>query len=426
MLEDYESATPKSKKLWARALKVFAGGVNHNIRTFGLDVCNSHPPFIARGEGSHLWDVDGNEYVDYWLTHYSAILGHNHPVIQKAIVDRAQDGHHLGALNEHQVEMAERMQDAIPFFEKMRFCSTGGEATMYAVRLARLFTGKPLVAKAFGGWHGGNDAVGYHIKHPYDDEPWYDGVTFNYNDKESVNRLLERHGEDIAAFIVEPVLGAGGGLPPRNGFLSYLREETEKRGIVLIFDEIITGFRLTYGSAGLNLFGVEPDLATFGKIAGGGMHLGAYGGREDIMQLAAPHSEGGRWVGGGTFSSHPLSMVAGSAALDELQKRRDDFSKLNDKGDQFREKINEILHDKGQSAISTGTGSIVFIHTLKDNIDPPLTGEKLGRLLDRKSLAEFQSKLIEKGVFGHHGLGALSFAHSEQDLEFTLDAIAEV
>jgi len=426
MLEDYESSTPKSKKLWARALEVFAGGVNHNIRTFGLDECNSHPPFIARGKGSHLWDVDGNKYVDYWLTHYSAILGHNHPAIREAIINQAKHGHHLGALNEHQVEMAESMQDAIPFFEKMRFCSTGGEATMYAVRLARLFTGKSLVAKAFGGWHGGNDAVAYHIKYPYDDDPWYNGVTFNYNDKESVDKLLESHGDDIAAFIVEPVLGAGGGLPPRNGFLNYLRKETEKRGIVLIFDEIITGFRLTYGSAGLNLFGVEPDLATFGKIAGGGMHLGAYGGREDIMQLAAPHAEGGRWVGGGTFSSHPLSMVAGLATLDELQKRKDDYSKLNKKGDQFREKINQILHDKGQSAISTGTGSIVFIHALSDTIDPPLTGEKLGRLLDRRSLAEFQSKLIEKGVFGHHGLGALSFAHSEQDLEFTLDAIAKV
>ncbi|MHA1483874.1 MAG: aspartate aminotransferase family protein [Candidatus Thorarchaeota archaeon] len=425
MLEKYKQATPKSRDLWSRALKVFAGGVNHNIRTFGMVSPGAYPPYIKRGTGSKIWDEDGNEYVDWWMTHYSHILGHNHPRVGKAIQKQMEDCIHLGALNEHQVIFAEKIQEAIPYLKRMRFCATGSEAAMYAVRLARLFTGKRLVAKARGGWHGGSDALGYHISFPFSDDPFYDGVSFEFNDSNSVNLLLKKHGKELAAIVVEPVLGAGGGIPPEPDFLPYLREETEARGILLIFDEIITGFRLRYGAAGKDIFNAEPDLLTLGKIAAGGMPLGVYGGREDVMALAAPGAKGGRWVGGGTFSSHPLSMVSGIATLDQLHSLSDDYASLNKRGEDFRERLNHILVNKNVNALATGYGSMLFINCLKHDIgSATLTGGSIGAVFDKRGQDIFQAMLMEQGVFGYHGLGALSFEHSEQDLERTLEAVS--
>ncbi len=426
MLEKYVSNTPASGKYWDRAKKVFAGGINHNIRTFGLDRCGAYPPFINRGEGSHIWDIDGNEYIDWWMTHFSAILGHNHPSIEDAIVKQAQQGHHFGALNPFQVEFAERLASAIPFLKKMRFCSTGAEATMYAVRLARLFTGRRLVAKALGGWHGGNDALGYYLKHPFSDEPFYDGVAFNFNDRDSVDLMMKEHGDQLAAVIVEPVLGAGGGLAPENDFLRYLREETAERNIILIFDEIITGFRFCYGSAGMDIYGVQPDLITLGKIAGGGMHLGVYGGREDLMALAVPKAEGGRWVGGGTFSSHPLTMVAGLATLRELKKRVEEYGKLNTQGDELRSNLNDLFETHDSNLLATGTGSLVFIHWLNRPIRHPYTATDIANNLNHNELDRFQCRLVESGIFGYHGLGALSFEHTSDDVSETVNSISQL
>ncbi|MFX0209085.1 MAG: aspartate aminotransferase family protein [Candidatus Hodarchaeota archaeon] len=427
MLEKYKEATSGSRKLWDRALKIFPGGINHNIRTFGLDRCGAYPPFMKRAEGSHIWDVDDNDYVDWWMTHYSMILGHNHPKIREYIQTQVIEGHHLGALNEPQVILGEKIREAIPFMTKMRFCTTGSESTAYAVRLARLFTGKRLVAKACGGWHGGNDALGYHLSYPFSDEPFFDGISFDFNNRESVDTLFNNHGKDLAAVVIEPVLGAGGGLAPKPDFLPYLREETEKRDILLIFDEIVTGFRLCYGSGGKEVFGVEPDLITLGKIAAGGMPVGVYGGREDVMSLATPGAKGGRWVGGGTFSSHPISMVAGIATLDTLQSLKEEYIILNSRGDKFRGEINELIENSKVDALATGTGSIIFIHWLKSKLkETEITGVKIGEALDKGQLDHFQGRLLEQGVFGYHGLGALSFAHSEKDLEFTLEAIEKV
>jgi glutamate-1-semialdehyde 2,1-aminomutase len=426
MLEKFKAETPKSRGFWKRSKKVFAGGINHNIRTFGLDRCGAYPPFINRGKGSHIWDIDGNEYIDWWMTHFSAILGHNHPSVEEAIVKQVQNGHHFGALNPFQVEFAESLASAIPFLRKMRFCSTGAEATMYTVRLARLFTGRRLVAKALGGWHGGNDALGYYLKHPFSDEPFYDGVAFNYNDRNSVDIMMNEHGNQLAAVIVEPVLGAGGGLAPEADFLQYLREETERRDIILIFDEIITGFRFCYGSAGSDIYGVQPDLITLGKIAGGGMHLGVYGGREDVMGLAVPKADGGRWVGGGTFSSHPLTMVAGLATLSELRKRKEEYKKLNDRGEELRSKLNELFETNHSKLLATGTGSLVFVHWLNNPIEHPYTGADIANNLNHSELDRFQSRLVENGVFGYHGLGALSFEHTQDDVNETVDVISQL
>ena len=424
MLEEYEKRTPKSEALWKRALQVFPGGVSHNIRNFDMPGCGSYPPYIVRGEGGHIWDADGNEYIDWWLTHYSMILGHNNPVVKKAIMERLEDGHHFGAPNEPQVEYGEALQKAVPVLEKMRFTATGSESVMYASRLARLFTGRKVIGKSLGGWHGGSDSLAYHIGYPYADTPYFDGVSFNFNDRESLDDMLKKHGKDLACIVVEPVIGAGGGIPPADEFLVYLREETESRDILLIFDEIITGFRLRYGTAGDSIFGAKPDLLTLGKAAAGGMPLGVYGGREDVMALAAPGAKGGRWVGGGTFSSHPLTMVAGLAVLQELREKQDEYARLKAMGDDFRRRLNDMLGERSAALVGTGYGSINFVSCLKSPLDGlPRTPGQLGALFDHKRQSLFQGHLMQEGVFGYHGLGALSFTHSQEDIEQTLEGI---
>jgi len=427
MLEDYNSRTPKSASLWKRAVTLFPSGVSHNIRDFGMPVCDSYPPYVSHGKGGHIWDVDGNEYIDWWMTHYSLILGHDDPVVKKAIIDQVEGGHHFGIPNEPQVRYGEKLQVAVPLLKKMRFTATGAESTQYAVRLARLFTKRKLVGKSLGGWHGGNDALTFHMSHPYSDEAFYNGVSFDYNNRDSLDEMLKQHGNDLAAVIVEPVIGAGGGIPPYDDFLVYLREETESRDILLIHDEIITGFRLRYGTAGDKLFGSEPDLLTLGKAAAGGMPLGVYGGREDIMALAVPGAKGGRWVGGGTFSSHPLTMAAGIAVLDRLYEKRNEYDRLNKMGDSFRENLNEMLREMKAPLIGTGYGSINFVsHLTRALDDPPKTPRQLGALFDHDQQDIFQGYLMQEGIFGYHGLGALSFTHTEEDVQKTLDGISNV
>ncbi|MFX0116334.1 MAG: aspartate aminotransferase family protein [Candidatus Hodarchaeota archaeon] len=427
MLDRYKESTLQSRELWNRANTLFPGGISHNIRTFGLDRCGAYPPFIKKAEKSHIWDVDGNEYVDWWMTHFAAILGHNPPIVREAIQTQLSNGIHFGTPNEPEVVFGEKLHEAIPYLTKMRITTTGSEATMYAVRLARTFTRKRLVAKVRAGWHGGNDALGYHVSYPYYDAPFYDGVSFEFNDRKSVETLLRKHGTDLAAIVVEPVLGAGGGLSPEPDFLPYLREETTARDILLIFDEIITGFRLCFGAAGKDVFGAEPDLLALGKIVAGGMPLGVYGGREDIMELAIPGIEGGCWAGGGTFSGHPLTMAAGIATLEKLRSLKDEYNSLNRRGEKFHERLNDLFKSEKALALATGTGSIIFIHWLKKELeDSPLTGGIIGQALDHVRLDKFQALLIEQGVFGYHGLGALSFTHSEKDLERTFEAIAKV
>ena len=425
MLEDYTARTPKSRELWKRAVTLFPGGVSHNIRNFGMPGCGSYPPYVSHGKGSHIWDVDGNEYIDWWITHYSLILGHDDPVVKKAIIDRVEGGHHFGIPNEPQVRYGENLKAAVPRLEKMRFTATGAESTQYAVRLARLFTKRKLIAKSLGGWHGGNDALTFHMSHPYTDDAFYNGVSFDYNDRESLDVMLKEYGKDLAGIIVEPVIGAGGGIPPKDDFLVYLREETEARDILLIHDEIITGFRLRYGTSGERLFGSRPDLVTLGKAAAGGMPLGVYGGREDIMALAVPGAKGGRWVGGGTFSSHPLTMVAGIAVLDRLYEKRDEYDRLNKMGDSFRERLNQMLQEMNAPVVGTGYGSINFVSYLTKVLDEPLqTPGQLGALFDHTKQDFFQGFLMQEGIFGYHGLGALSFTHTQEDIERTLEGIS--
>ena len=221
MLERYQKQTRQSGSLFKRAQRLFPAGVNHNIRTFGIDKCGAYPPFMKRGDGGRIWDVDGNEYIDWWMTHYSKILGHNNPHVNNAIQEQLNEAVHLGALNESQVEFGEMLQSSVPTLKKMRFCSTGSEATMYAVRLARLFTGRPLVGKTLGGWHGGNDALGHHLHHPFKDKAFFGGAVFDFNDTKSIDvSVIEQHlaaEADIGDGIIHPIEAAkeGGLTTPR-------------------------------------------------------------------------------------------------------------------------------------------------------------------------------------------------------------------
>ena len=424
-MERYKSSTEKSNALWERASKLFPGGVSHNIRQFGLPAAGAYPPYITHGDAGHIWDVDGNEYIDWWMTHYSQILGHNNATVREAISEGLASGIHYGAPNPPQVVYGEKLKEAVPLLEKMRFTSTGSESTMYAVRLSRLFTGRRLVGKSLGGWHGGNDALTYHISHPYSDEPFFNGVSFDYNNRASLDEMLKKHGNDLAAVVIEPVIGAGGAIPPQSDFLQYLREETESRDILLIFDEIITGFRFRYGTAGDGLFGVEPDLLTLGKAAAGGMPLGVYGGREDVMALATPGAKKGRWVGGGTFSSHPLTMAAGIAVLNQLEQMKGEYLKLSRRGDDFLVRLNNLLEEKEAPLVATGYGSFIAISCLIERPKNPIvTPSQLGRLFNPSKQDLFQSLLMQERIFGYHGLGAMSFTHEAADLEQTVNALS--
>ena len=293
-LEIFEEKRPKSKDLWKRALKNLPGGISHNIRTFGLPSIGGFPVFINSSRGPYLTDIDGNEYLDCWNGHFAMILGHTHPEIQETITQNLTAGWHFGTNTEHQVKLAETIVKDNPGIEKMRFCVSGTEATMYASRLARAFTKRKLVAKARLGWHGANDTLSYDVgnlighKSPPGlvDAEKAGIISFEINNEDTFD-LIKQNADNLAAIILEPVLGGGGGFPVEHSFLKRLREVTEQYNIILIFDEIITGYRFT-DSLFQKELNIKADLTTMGKIIGGGMPIGAIGGREDIIDQSSP------------------------------------------------------------------------------------------------------------------------------------------
>ncbi|TET60535.1 aminotransferase class III-fold pyridoxal phosphate-dependent enzyme, partial [Candidatus Aerophobetes bacterium] len=270
VLKDYRTRTPESEKLFERAKKVMAGGVCHNIRYFP-----PYPFYIKEARGSKVWDVDGNEYIDLWMAHYEAILGHSPEIIVNEVSRILSKGMHWGLVNEYQVELAELICQVVPSAEKVRFCCSGTEATMYAVRLARAFTGKSVILKVEGGWHGANTDLSVAIHSPYEEKesagllPEVSRYTKSipFNDVEGSLRIMRQNAENLAAVLIEPVPGQGY-VPAESGYLEALREEARKLDALLIFDEVIDGFRLSLGGA-QEKYGITPDLTTLGKILGG-------------------------------------------------------------------------------------------------------------------------------------------------------------
>lgn len=430
LFDRYRELFPVSADFHNRALAVMPGGVSHNLR-----LINPHPFYPEKAKGARLTTKEGRTLIDLWMGHYAMILGHAPDFVAEAAVRAISGGWHWGVPCEGQVLLAEKLQKAVPVMEKMRFCCTGTEATMYSVRLARAFTNKPFVLKVAGGWHGASTDLSFSVKHPFEGpegpgllEPEAQGVgRLHFNDVEASAKVIEQHKNELAAIIVEPMIGAGGFLPPKPGYLEFLRKACTDLGAVLIFDEIITGFRFRYGSLG-DMYGVKPDLTTFGKIVGGGFPIGVYGGREEIMTLCDPRKKNtpGRpvLVGGGTFSCNPVSMAGGLATLDALEKDADTlYPALAEKGEKMRKGVVARLTAKGIPAVTTGMGSLFMTHILKgedSEINSPgdVAAKTRGELPDR----EMKAALLNYGVYTVHGGGSLSAAHDDQTIESLLEA----
>jgi glutamate-1-semialdehyde 2,1-aminomutase len=416
MAGTYEERTSGSRRLFQRARKVFAGGVNHNARYF-----EPYPLFVSRARGQHIWDEDGNRYTDYWMGHMALILGHSPAVVTEALRGQVGRGTHFGTSSSLSVELGEEITKTVPCAEMLRFCNSGAEATMYLVRLARGFTGKRVLIKMAGGWHGYGTELNKGVHEPFNktegagilpEEQAFIRVV-DFNDLEAAERAVRAARDDVAAVFLEPVLGAGGCLPADPEYLRGLRELADRWGFLLAFDEIITGFRVALGGA-QQRYRVTPDIASFGKTIGGGLPIGLVCGRREIISRADPaRREGFVSIGGGTFSENPLSMTAGLATIRYLRRNESKvYPDLERKGKSLRSGVDVALREGGLEAETTGLGSLFLTHFGRRD-----------RTEDKKTRNRFALYLMSKGIFfmpGHPG--GVSTAHTDRDMEQMISA----
>jgi glutamate-1-semialdehyde 2,1-aminomutase len=349
------------------------------------------------------------------------ILGHNPPEVQQSIKEYLEYGWHFGTNTEYQVKLADMIIQENAGIEKIRFCVTGTEATMYASRLARAFTKKRIIAKAKLGWHGANDTLSYDIGSLVGGE-FPPGLvkaeeagimTFEINNETTFD-IIKENANNLAAIILEPILGGGGGFPVELDFLKRLREETEQYNILLIFDEVITGYRFI-DALFQNELGVIPDLTTMGKIIGGGMPIGAIGGRNDIIEQSSPEMENQVLIGGGTFSGYPLSMIAGLKTLEILKKSHKDYLRINEEGDKLLKDLNQFFNEEELPIIAIGHKSMILLHVLSKWIENPSIKEIID-FKDEKREALLQLTLFNRNISGLHGLGSISMAHTHENI----------
>lgn len=412
--------TVLSEELFRKACQLIPGGVNSPVRAFrSVDL---NPRYIARGKGSHIWDVDGNEYIDFigsWGPH---ILGHNHPSIVEAIIRELANGTSYGACNPREVEMAELICEFFPSVELVRMVNSGTEATMSAVRLARGYTGREKIIKFEGCYHGHADSFLIQAGSGLATfgEVGSAGVTQHtaehtlvatYNDIESVQQLLAQYDGQVAAIILEPIMGNMGLILPEEGFLSELRRLTEERDIILIFDEVISGFRASQGGA-QGFYGIRPDLTCLGKIIGGGLPVGAFGGRREIMERLSPL---GSVYQAGTLSGNPLALAAGIAMLKEL-KNPEVYQALEAKGQMLETLLLPTLQKYHEHISYNRLGSLSTLffkpNGVKNNAD--------AKDADTTKYAEYFRLMLEAGIYlppSQFECLFLSQAHSTEDLE---------
>ncbi|MGC8672755.1 MAG: glutamate-1-semialdehyde 2,1-aminomutase [Thermoplasmata archaeon] len=334
----------RSEKYFKISREMFPGGVNSPVRFF-----EPYPIFMKKGKGSRIFDVDGNSYVDFCLAYGPLILGHGDANVKYAVKKQLENGWIFGTPTEQEISLGKLIKNAVPYIEMMRFVSSGTEATMHAIRLARAYTNRKKIIKVFGGFHGSHDsvlvspgsgAIGIPSSPGIPQEISSNTLVVNYNDKNEMEKVLKENKNEIASIIVEPVLGNVGVILPEDNYLKFLREKATENNSLLIFDEVITGFRFHYGSAG-QYYNVEPDLSIFGKIVGGGFPMAIFGGKKEIMEHIAPS---GKVYQAGTFSGNPISMVAGIATLNKLKKM--DYDILNEKIRIIEKYVNDAKIDK--------------------------------------------------------------------------------
>jgi glutamate-1-semialdehyde 2,1-aminomutase len=375
---------------------------------------------VSHVKGSKIFDVDGNTYIDFWMGHYTHILGHNPAPIRKAVERQLEKGVHLGVCHELEVALAEQVVKMVPCAELVRFTNSGTEASMYATRLARAYTGKNKIVKFEGGWHGGYDALQIGVRPPLDvpetsgvpEEVTRNTIVAPFNDIEATRRKVK--DQEVAAFFVEPVLGSGGGIAARKEFLKGTKELAREKNALLIFDEVITGFRLSPGGA-QKFYGVTPDLTVLGKILGGGFPVGAVVGREEIMQWldATVYKRPQLCFHGGTFSANPITMTAGLTMLKILEDGSI-IRQLNRRCARLRQQLKDTFGKSGIDVQATGEGSLFQTHFTKEEIKDVHAVSRA----DDKRLDDYHMSLMMNGVFFlPRKLGALSKAHTDADVE---------
>jgi glutamate-1-semialdehyde 2,1-aminomutase len=426
--ESRSNARPISAELFERAQKILVGGVDSPVRAFRA--VGGTPLSIDRAQGSRLWDLDGREYLDYVCSWGALILGHAHPDVVAAVADQAARGTSYGMTSPLEVELAEQISRALPSIELMRFVSSGTEATMSAIRAARGFTKRDLILKFEGDYHGHSDSflveagsglatLGISASPGVPDALAKLTLNAPYNDLDAVAEIFQKYRGQIAAVIVEPVAANMGVVPPTFGFLDALRELTSQDGALLIFDEVITGFRIAHGGA-QNLFKIRPDLTTLGKIIGGGLPVAAYGGRRDVMEMVAPL---GPVYQAGTLSGNPLAMRAGLATLPKLAAPGF-YDALSRKAGRFGEGLRAALKEAEIPGYVSVAGSLLTLFFTDDAVLDYSEAKKS----DTKRFAAFFNHMLDRGIFlapSQFEALFVSAAHSDEDIDRTISAARE-
>jgi len=418
--------TDQSRKLQKRAEKLIPGGVNSPVRAFRSVGCE--PPYIVRGQGAHIWDADGNEYVDYIGSWGPLILGHATPTIIDAVIAAARNGTSFGASTPAEADLAELVISAFPHMQKVRFVSSGTEATMSAIRLARGYTKRKYIVKFEGCYHGHSDALlvkagsgiatlGIPGSAGVPEEFTQFTLALPYNDADAIEQTFAKFKHQIACVIVEPVVGNMGCVPPAAGYLEALRAITARDQTLLIFDEVMTGFRLAFGGA-QELYGIQPDLTTMGKIIGGGLPVGAYGGPSEVMDLIAPL---GPVSQAGTLSGNPLAMAAGFATLSYLRDHKDVYTKLDKLAREVVAGVAAAAKDAGVTMCHNRAGSMfTWFFTAG-----PVTDWTSAAKCDTEAFGRFFRAMLENEIYlppSQFEAAFLGAAHTESDVRQTIAA----
>ena len=419
----------KSRELRRRAEAVIPGGVNSPVRAFRA--VGGDPPFITRGQGAHIWDADGNQYIDYVGSWGPLILGHAAPAVVEAVIDAARRGTSFGASTPSEIDLAEAVLDAFPSMEHVRFVSSGTEATMSAIRLARAHTHRKYIVKFEGCYHGHSDALlvkagsgvatlGIPGSAGVPEEFVQFTLALPYNDPDAVEQAFRKYPGQIACVIVEPVVGNMGCVPPQKGYLDALRYLTSRDNALLIFDEVMTGFRVAFGGA-QELYGTRPDLTTLGKIIGGGLPVGAYGGPADIMDMIAPL---GPVYQAGTLSGNPLAMAAGLATIGHLRDHREIYGRMERMAATLVAMVTEAALDAGLQVTANRVGSMFTWFFTPETVTDWLAAATC----NTTSFGRFHHGMLEAGVYlppSQFEAAFLGAAHTDQDIHQTVAAARE-